>query len=223
MISEKFQVKNKISKSKTVKLMKGKINLRNYLSVLLACGVMASCDNKSTTTTGETEKKDSQAAANTNLGNTPAAGTPDTGPKSDDTQFLVKAAESDMVEIKASEDAKSKSSNKDVKELARMMVTEHTKMSKVTGDLAATKNVTLPPEIPADAKSMLDKAATLKGSEFDKEYISHLKSGHEEAVAMLEKASTEAADADIKSWASAALPKVKHHLEMVKDVEAKLK
>lgn len=50
-------------------------------------------------------------------------------------------------------------------------------------------------------------------NDFDKAYCEMMVSGHKDAIALFEKASTEATDSDIKAWAAATLPTLRAHLD----------
>jgi predicted outer membrane protein len=65
--------------------------------------------------------------------------------------------------------------------------------------------------------------AAKSGAEFDKEYISLMVANHEDDVAMFEKESKKADDADVRSFARAALPKLQEHLSRARQIEATTK
>jgi len=61
-----------------------------------------------------------------------------------------------------------------------------------------------------------------KDKDLDADYISEMKDDHEDAVKLFEKAS-KSEDPDIAAFAMKTLPKLQHHLEMVKTLKSTTK
>jgi len=131
----------------------------------------------------------------------------------DDAKFLVSAAEINLEEIQLGKLAQEKSMNADVKSLGKMMETEHTKALEDLQALAASKQITLPTSLTDDGMSANNKLMDMKSSKFDKEYCDLMVNGHKDAISKFEKASTDAADSDIRSWAASMLPALRTHLD----------
>lgn len=140
-----------------------------------------------------------------------------------DADRLSEAYMGNLYEIMAAENAASKATTGEVKKLAEMMKTAHTKMGKDLADLAARKNVTLPADLTAEQKRDLDKLNEKTGLDYDKEYADQMKSKHEETIKTFEKISDKAEDADIKQWAANTLPEVQSHLTMIESCKDNLK
>lgn len=130
-----------------------------------------------------------------------------------DAQFLVNAAEINLEEIKLGQLAQQKSTMTDVKELGKMMETEHTKALKDLTALAGKKSITLPAAATNDAQDAYKKLSEKAGTKFDKEYCDKMVDGHKDAISKFEKASTDATDMDIKQWAATMLPALRTHLD----------
>ena len=201
--------------------MKSKSYLHRSLLITAIAFSLHACDSNVGTASRETDRKDTVG----DLATKPVGDTNMTSGTSaaNDEQFIISAAASDLVEIKSSEAAVVNSTNKAVRDLAKMMIGEHTKMSRTTAELASSLNVTLPVDLPEPKKALLAKAASLKGSEFDKEYITQLINGHNETINMLDRAAVSAAAPQVKTWASASLQKVRHHLQMISETQSQLK
>ena len=138
-------------------------------------------------------------------------------------EHLVEAYSGNLYEIKASENAALNASTPEVKKIATMMIEAHTKMNGDVQMLANSKQVALPSDLSDDQRKSLEKLTDKTGLEYDKAYISDMKSKHEDALKMLEKISEKCDDAEIKTWANNTLPEVASHLEMVKSTENILK
>lgn len=139
-----------------------------------------------------------------------------------DTDFAVKAADSGLAEVNASEVAQQKAQDQRVKDFAAMMVQDHTKTNEELKSLAAGKNITLP-TAPGEAhlKSIAD-LNSYSGADFDKEYMDLMVNDHQKAVDLFEDAAENAEDAELKAFAAKTLPALKKHLEQAKAIEESL-
>ena len=130
-----------------------------------------------------------------------------------DNAFIMKVAEINMEKIKLGKLAQQRSSMGSVKELGKMMVTEHTQAMTKLAALAKTKMVTLPTvetgKLSADYKMLAAKM----GKSFDKAYSDMMVNGHKEAIALFEKTNKETKDNDIKAMTGEMIPALKTHLE----------
>ena len=133
--------------------------------------------------------------------------------KEDDAKFLVNAAEINLEEIELGKLAQTRGSLNHVKELGEMMVTDHTNALSDLKALAAKKQVTIPTTLTDKGMSANKKLMDTKVPKFNKEYADMMVSGHKDAVAIFEKASTNAQDADIRNWATSMLPVLRKHLD----------
>ena len=132
-----------------------------------------------------------------------------------DAQFLVDATEINLEEIQLGQLAQEKSSNADVKQLAKMMVTAHSSSLKSVTALAKKKLVTIPDSTSAKAQSAYTELSAKTGNDFDKSYCAMMVDGHKNAIARFEKESTESRDMDIKDWSTTMLPDLRKHLDHV--------
>jgi putative membrane protein len=133
-----------------------------------------------------------------------------------DSEFMMKAAQSDMAEIMTSNLALQKSQNAEVRRFAQMMIDEHTRTSGELKTLAADKNVTLPADVDAKQRSMMSKLTALSGERFDNEYMKGQVKMHEAAVKLFQREADRGTDADVKGWAAKTLPALQSHLTMAR-------
>lgn len=136
--------------------------------------------------------------------------------------FYSNAAQGGMAEVELSKLALQKSQNAEIKKFADMMVSDHGKANAELKTLAAKKNVVLPTEMSSSHKSTMEDLSKLSGAEFDKEYISVMVKDHETTVELFED-NTDNSDADIKGFATKTLPTLRSHLQMIKDIQSKMK
>lgn len=140
-----------------------------------------------------------------------------------DSNFMMKAAQSDMMEIAASNLALQKSQNDNVRRFAQMIVDDHTKTSDQLKSIAATKNVTLPADMNAKQKSMVDKLSGLSGDKFDMEYIKGQVKAHEAAVKLFRSQYEKGTDADVHVFTGGNLPVLQTHLAIARAMSDDMK
>ena len=146
-----------------------------------------------------------------------------TGNQEADAEFAVKAADSGLAEVNASEVAQQKAQDQRVKDFAAMMVQDHTKTNEELKSLASSKNITLPT---APGEAHLKNIADLNsytGADFDKEYMDLMVADHEKAVNLFEDASEDVEDAELRAFAAKTLPALQKHLEHARTVRDALK
>ena len=103
------------------------------------------------------------------------------------------------------------------------MIQDHTNANAELKALATKKTVTLPTDLDAEHKALKDKLQGLSGAEFDKAYTAAMVSDHEKTVDLFEAQAGSGSDADAKAFAAKTLPKLKMHLEMIENINGKLK
>ena len=133
--------------------------------------------------------------------------------KKEDANFLVNAAEINIEEIELGRLAQTRGISAQVKELGKTMETAHAKALADLQGLAAKKQITIPTTLTDDGLSSQKKLTDIKGSDFDKEYVDMMVSGHKDAISKFEKISTEGYDSDIRNWAESMLPIFREHLD----------
>jgi putative membrane protein len=150
---------------------------------------------------------------NINVGKTQNERSVATFSREKDAQFLVKAAEINLEEVKLGQLAQQKSMVNDVKELGQMMEKDHSQSLNDLTILAKKKSMTIPTIPSQDAQAAYENLIKKSESTFDKDYCNMMVSGHRGAIAMFEKESKESSDADIRQWAIETLPHLRMHLE----------
>jgi putative membrane protein len=96
------------------------------------------------------------------------------------------------------------------------MIDDHTKANDRLKTLATQKNIPVPTQMLPQQKTQLDALRNLSGAAFDRAYMDAQMQGHEEAVALFDRASKNLTDNDLKNFASETLPTLRQHNDMVK-------
>jgi putative membrane protein len=130
-----------------------------------------------------------------------------------DRQFMIKAAEGNLFEIKAGELASMKAVVDSVKQYGHHMVMDHGKASEELKMLADKKMVTLPMALPEAKQKKLDSLSMLSGMAFDSTYMTMMVVSHVETIDLFKTETTLGEDAEVKGFAAGKLPTLQHHLE----------
>ncbi len=130
--------------------------------------------------------------------------------------------EGGMTEIAASNLALNHSTNPQVVDFAKMMITDHTKADSTLKWMEEDKMITEKDEINAEHRELLDSLGKKSGVEFDKAYIEMMVKGHEEAAELFKEASDDK-NQTIQEFARQTLPTIESHLEKAKELASTLK
>jgi putative membrane protein len=139
-----------------------------------------------------------------------------------DQEFINKAAKMGMAEVKLATTVSSRAESEDVRNYAQRMIDDHNRSNEELRSFATGKGMTLPTELDADKRELDTKLASLSGAELDRTYMGAMVQDHTTAVAEFERASKEAADADLRAWAAKTLPVLQEHHKVAQDTLAKL-
>lgn len=137
-----------------------------------------------------------------------------------DRQFIVKAAQSDMTEIKTSQLALKRSQNAQVRQYAQMMIQQHTQSSNKLKPIAAQKGVTLPKDLGAENQALLNQLTRLSGARFDQAYMSGQAKAHAKTQALYQKELKQGQEPNVRAFANEVLPIVTAHLDMARNMVA---
>lgn len=138
------------------------------------------------------------------------------GMSSKDQKFLMDAAMGGLMEVELGRWAAQVGTSPEVKQFGQRMIDDHSKANTELAQLATSKGVTVPTQLDEKHQREVSKIARLKGEAFDRAYSKAMLSDHEKDVKEFEKQSTNAADADVKAFASKTLPTLQEHLQMVR-------
>jgi len=100
----------------------------------------------------------------------------------DSRAFINTMAVAGMAEVQLGKLATERASSADVKAFGQMMVTDHTKANEELKQIASRLDVQLPTQLDDKHRSLAAKLSTLKGAEFDREYMTAMVGGHEEVA-----------------------------------------
>lgn len=195
----------------------------------LALSVSAQVNQPNTPPSGSASQNSSPATDATTGRNGNSLDSTNAAPLSAETQkdmdkaFVRKMVMGNHSEIDAGNIALQKSGNDDVKKFAQKMVDDHTALLNDMTQLAGQLNVKASQSASSKDKAMAAKLSSLSGDAFDKAYVSDMVKDHKNDVAEISKEANSAAIPQVKDAANKALPIIEGHLEMIQDIQKKMK
>ncbi len=136
--------------------------------------------------------------------------------------FFKNGIEGSLVEIKASEIAKNRSSNQNVINFANMMITHHTETANELKKIQADKLVSSRDSINMEHEEALALLSSKSGVEFDKAYMEMMITDHKKAIELF-KSVNDNTSKTIQDFASKTLPSLQTHLDEAKKISSSLK
>ena len=135
-----------------------------------------------------------------------------------DTQFVKKAAQGGMAEVKMGQLAQQKGTADSVKKFGARMVEDHTKAGDELKGVATSEKITLPTDMSAKDKATYDMLSKLSGAAFDRAYARDMVRDHEEDVADFNKEANGGHNPAVKDFATQTLPTLQDHLKEAKEM-----
>jgi putative membrane protein len=139
-------------------------------------------------------------------------------PAMTDQQFVDFAAQTDMMEANLGQFAATQASAEAVKDYAQMLVGDHTNDYTHLNMVASKANLDIPKGLDAAHDKMIAPFKKLKGVAFDHRYLQEMIAGHTKAIQVYTKEASDAQSADLKAYASQALPILQNHLDRAKSL-----
>ncbi|UXY14448.1 DUF4142 domain-containing protein [Chitiniphilus purpureus] len=136
-----------------------------------------------------------------------------------DTDFVAKAGASGLAEVEAGRMALKKTSTDGVRQLANMLIDDHTKANERLNTLAGLKNLSVPSEPGEANRKKLAELEGKSGTAFDEAFLKQQREAHEEAIDLFSKQAKSGKDADLKKFAAETLPKLQAHLKHVRSLQ----
>ncbi|HEX6558671.1 MAG TPA: DUF4142 domain-containing protein [Longimicrobiales bacterium] len=184
-------------------------------AVLVSFGCAKTDDNAEYTNADTTTTSAAPAPA-------PAAAAPT------DAQIAHIAVTANTIDVDAGKAAQSKAQSADVKNFAKTMVTDHTAANDKASALA--KKLSLTPEdnptsqqLNSDAQSFTQQLSSKTGKDYDKSYIDHEATFHQQVLDALDNTLVpNAQNAELKALLTQVRATVAAHLQMAQDLQKKL-
>jgi putative membrane protein len=157
---------------------------------------------------------DTQATPATQV-DPPAAGTTQpTGKPLDDVSFVKRATESGRKEVAAARNALPQLKRPELKQMAEMLVQDHTTANAKLSKIAQAKGWTLPPP-----QAEAPPPSGTSSGDFEDRWTAEMIAGHERSVALYRAQAQAGDDQDLRKYARDTLPTIEHHLAELKKLQ----
>lgn len=131
-----------------------------------------------------------------------------------DKSFIKDAAVGGLFEVEAAQVASERARDPAVRTFAEMLATQHGAANSELKQLAGSRNVDLPGELPMLKQHAVDKLRKTPPEKFDHEFVNEVGiKDHEKDIKRFEKASREVKDPEVRAWAEKTLPTLRRHLD----------
>jgi putative membrane protein len=135
-----------------------------------------------------------------------------------DAAALKQLAQSSLNEIEAGQSAESKAQSAEVREFAKKMQTDHTKMLDELKSLAQARGVALPQSASVKDMAQMKMMGRASGADFDRQYLAHVVKDHQKDVKETEDLAAKAKDPDFRKAVQHANAKVREHLQLAQRI-----
>ncbi len=146
----------------------------------------------------------------------------------DDLKIVAHHNHVNLMEISMGKLAQKRGTAK-VKKYGAMLIKDHTAANKQVKALAKKKGVaTIPEDVPAndtekkehdDAMAAMDRMKTLKGAEFDREFLTMMAADHDKEIARIDTAMAMVKDPDLTTFLRNVRPTLQRHADTARDLQ----
>jgi len=138
-----------------------------------------------------------------------------------DMRFAQQLAAANAGEIELARIAYVQASSPEVRAYARQMLIDHRDLAIKLDNFALERGYLVTWQLEPQMVSTVDRLRTMQGTAFDRAYMNEMVTSHEQqAVALLEAQAS--SGRETASLAEEALPIVRHHLDMARDLDARV-
>ena len=150
----------------------------------------------------------------------------DKGPT--DPQIAGIVVTANQIDVDAGKIAKSRSKNKEVQAFAQQMITDHTNANKEANELAQRLNLTpaenaTSQQLKTDHAQVRNDLAGKTGAEFDRAYIAHEITVHQNVLNALDQTLIPGAqNAELRAFLEKIRPVMQAHLQLAQQIQSQL-
>lgn len=137
-------------------------------------------------------------------------------------EFMTNAARGSQLEVQLGRLAADKASSPEVKQFGERLVTDHGQLGQKLQQLSSSLNITPEMQLSPEQQGAVSRLQSLSGKAFDREFIKAMIADHTKTISEFKRMSTQASNADIKQFATEALPTLEEHLKMAREISGKL-
>ena len=130
-------------------------------------------------------------------------------------EFVKTAAKKGMAEVKIAQLAVEKAEDPKVKELAQMLVKDHTAANAALKPICETLGAKPADHADAKAQQKYDELSAMNGKEFDQSFLATMHKCHDKTIMLLEAGKKVAKSDEVIAYINTTLPVIKGHAEKI--------
>lgn len=146
---------------------------------------------------------------------------PQPDPDTTARHFLIVASIGNLQEISAGQLAEQQAQRPDVKAFGKMMITDHQQTENTLMQLVKAKGYSLPEAVTGGIQPDLNLKNA--GDHFDQLYVHGMVVAHSDTVETFKNYAVNGKDPIVKAFAQQMLPALKHHLEEIEKIDARIR
>ena len=188
-----------------------------YAAAAIAAAVTA-CNNQASNNSLMATNAATNAEGNASVSGNETANNAVTSSGAIDIAFVTEAMKADNGEVALGTLAQQKGGSAGVKDLGKMLATDHAAHKQEVAALAQKANVPVTDNLKDEAKTEQAKLQGLSGAAFDKEFVRATVEAHKKDIAKYEQ-EAKSGDAQTAALASQTLPTLRKHLQAAQALE----
>ena len=137
----------------------------------------------------------------------------------EEASFVDNAAKGGNAEVLEAKLAQEKTANEKVRAAAEQLEKDHAAANEKLRKIVASRGARLPKEPAEERKAVMEQLKEKEGRAFDQHYLRGQVEAHRKSIEMFEKQAKEGKNPQLRAFANAQLPTLRHHLEMMQELE----
>lgn len=139
-----------------------------------------------------------------------------------DQQFVTRATTGSLAEVQLGRLAFERAARPSVQQFGQRMVLDHAALNAELAPIAERKDMSMPVALDDVHQQKKERLAALWGHDFDRAYMQEMVADHIKDIAHFEAEAQAGIDPDLKGFAAAALPVLRQHLELARNVHTQV-
>jgi putative membrane protein len=139
-----------------------------------------------------------------------------------DMKLMEEIAQANIAEVATGKLAQSKAQASEVRQFAARMVDEHSRLLREGAALAIAKDMPMPTTPNATHQAALKQLESMSGEAFDQAYLQQMVKEHQATLQLLNQASSQARDPQLRTHVQRVIPHVQQHLATAQRMTADL-
>jgi putative membrane protein len=135
-----------------------------------------------------------------------------------DKMFVKKAMQGSLAQVQLGELTLKKSNSDPVKQFARKMIEDHTKLNEQMRPVAQDLGVQIPTEVSKKDKSLISKMQDLSGAAYDQAYVKDMVKDHKQDLSEFHMEASNAHDSGVKDAAMQGSKTIAEHLQLAQQL-----